>query len=168
MTYVAVSNDIPDSQAKDLMKDLANKLPQLALPMFNGVDNGGQITSRARISIETIIYFAVQHKQPVLQDLIGAIKKIVKNNTSMSTILDCNTPKDIRQQLHLGNLLGVHKQDIWAAFSSPHIHVSRLTLNTNRFTKDNLIITSETGHITINHQPGCEIPMSVVVPTMTG
>ena len=169
MTYVAVSKDIPESQAKDFMKDLANKLPQLDIPMFNGADNGGQMTSRARISIETIIYFAVQHNvQPNLQNLIAAITKIVKNNTSMSTILDCSTPKDIRRQLQLGNLLGVHQQDIWAAFSSPQVRVSRLTLNTNRFTRGNLIITSDTGHITINHQPGWAFPMSVVVPSMTG
>ena len=117
--------------------------------MLNGVDTGAQLSTSSKLGIDTVVYFATQPNHTNPKDFISAVKYIVKVNEVLSTLLDCKTLPPARYCLKLGNILGVPQSAIVAGFSSHYGKASNLSLDTNRFTQGNTIVTSTTGRINI-------------------
>ena len=86
----------------------------------------------------------------------------------MSTLLECKTLPPAHYCLKLGNILGVPQSAIVDGFSSQYGKASNLSLDTNRFTQGNTIVTSKTGRINITLPRNVQIPTSAKAKTWFG
>ena len=168
MSYVSVKG-LSDSIAKKVMDYVAPNLLKANLFLLNGVDTAGNLTTSSKHGIDTVVYFATQKPhQPNPKDFMSAVKNIVKDNTTLSTLLECTTPPDARYCLLIGNILGVSQAAILDGFTSPFIRTSNLLLDTTRYTRDTKVVTSNPGRINLTLPRHEQIPKSVKVTTWSG
>ena len=168
LAYITVEEEsVSESNAKQIMEILAHNinLPENSPLMFNGIDIGGQINTKSRMGIESVMYFS---GQPKPDDISEIVKKIAKTSEKMSKILDCKIKKTFRSQMQLTNCLGISKQDIIESISSSNfLQVSNLQFKPpNHIASNGNVLTSDNCYLTITHHEQTIFPTTFEAPSM--
>ncbi len=172
MIYVTCGKNLSELDAKTAMSIIAAQimLPNNSPLLIRGVDTAGQITTSSRIGIDCVFYFA---GEPDLDGFTDAIKKIIRNNSLLTKIFDCITPREVRSQLQLTNCLGITATDLLSGTASFSLSRSNFHFKTpwhiaEKSASRDEVITSNDCFLTITYLDGAIIPESFQAPTMSG
>jgi len=173
MTYITIDTSVVSEQnAQVIMQTIAKdiKLAANSPSFFLGIDIGGNIGIKSRKGIESVIYSA---KPPGPNDISDAIKKIVKSNVKLSSLLGCSAQLLVRKQIQFDNCLGVAEENVKIVISGldgydvsnfnfrapPHIAHTLLPSE---------ISTSDEIFLTLTCPENFIVPDSFLVPTISG